>query len=33
VGGAVLAALAIGPTRTVTAARNRLRAQGYDFGV
>jgi hypothetical protein len=33
VGSAVLAGLAIGPARGVTAARERLRAQGYDFGL
>jgi hypothetical protein len=32
-GAAVLAGLAIGPARKVTAARDQLRAQGYDFGL
>jgi hypothetical protein len=32
-GAAVLAGLAIGPARRVTAARQALRAQGYDFGL
>jgi hypothetical protein len=32
-GAAVLVALAIGPARKVTAARNAMRAQGYDFGL
>jgi hypothetical protein len=33
VGAAVVAAVAIGPARKVTAAREHLRAQGYDFGL
>jgi MFS family permease len=32
-GAAVLVALAIAPARKVSAARERLRAQGYDFGL
>jgi hypothetical protein len=32
-GAAVLVGLAIAPARKVSAARERLRAQGYDFGV
>ncbi len=32
-GAAVLTGLAIAPARKVTAARDQLRAQGYDFGL
>ena len=32
-GAAVLAGIAIGPARKVTAARDHLRSQGYDFGL